>query len=71
MAGRRSNGEGSLRRMRSRNLCQYRWTERVDGGSVRRSGLSCWIGLGGAQHPAGEALLGIGYGEQVRGFAAP
>ena len=38
MAGRRSNGEGSLRRMRSRDLYQYRWTERVQGGSVRRSG---------------------------------
>lgn len=38
MAGRRSNGEGSPRRMRSRNLYQYRWTEWVDGGSVRRSG---------------------------------
>lgn len=38
MAGRRSNGEGSLRRMTSRDLYQYRWTEWVDGGSVRRSG---------------------------------
>ena len=36
MGGRRSNGEGSLRRVAGRNLYQYRWTEWVDQEAVRR-----------------------------------
>ncbi len=36
MGGRRSNGEGSLRRVVGRNLYQYRWTEWVDQEAVRR-----------------------------------
>ncbi|MGB8021520.1 MAG: hypothetical protein WCF04_09860 [Candidatus Nanopelagicales bacterium] len=54
MAGRRSNGEGSLRRMRSRDLYQYRWTEWVDGGSVRRSGVRQDEGRGGGRAPGGH-----------------
>ena len=33
MGGRRSNGEGSLRRVAGRDLYQYRWTEWVDQGA--------------------------------------
>ena len=36
MGGRRSNGEGSLRRVAGRDLFQYRWTEWVDQEAVRR-----------------------------------
>ena len=36
MGGRRSNGEGSLRRVAGRDLYQYRWTEWVDQRAVRR-----------------------------------